>query len=609
MKLLHITGTHVISEDTLAHVSELNQSLSTSGVQITVPPNGEYELASLTDALESSPRERHTYDCIVVSGDLTSFGDRSSLDSAAALLDQLRKCALKPETKSNVIAIPGYRDVTLYSLLRLIEAKNEGFYIRQALSGNSDLSLKENTIELISKFASGLGAGEKTDVKNYLETIFKRTLEKRDIVCSCELSSKISLGIAPSSEGLTVNLISLNTLPYAFRPDFNYDVLRAEVKNAALRRSDNPVDTLNIAATYQGICGHLMEPSLLDSAGSINLPNAIEQALSRPLTGGILGRIIQEAGIDIHLHGRSSFNTITRIDFELGEHGSIVSAGSPPLNPTNSREERGYNVIEVHDLYSATIDARSYRRGAHRFWSEKSVLPLERNKISPETTFAVSEIRKIFVTKGPATAELAGSIFPDIGAFVETCDQLLLKSTMNVFVFGVRLERLRKKLRHLARVETAALRNRIVDGNGLKLLIVAPLSESSWPYQKEREELNTTIRSDISYLDAYIGMMEKRWRDCIEQLSVDLAAHPEEIAKKLDIRATSTPISHAGHVEYRAANDFKRALIHAIQVVDSYDTEVFLELSRRTSKGLLEYYAGSAYNLFDDSTHVLDLGV
>jgi Calcineurin-like phosphoesterase len=603
VKILHISDFHIVSKKTLELVRRLNEKLNEVGLEMPEMHLAAADQDSILKFFIRTPDHARSYDGLIFSGDATTFGDDASMKEAAEFLRKIADHALKPECYQNIVAVPGNHDVLEHGLRVLL----------------ADLSsylgpLGNVVLRLASKDANTIREALKTWL-NSLEPEGSTTLRSSEIASfsefigyrfnsAFEYAHRISLKdevkpltiMGKSGEGsdLTVNIFPINSLPSAaslFNMGVVSDTMRENIQYAkgVIQPGRGGNGVLNFAVTHYGFMPLSEIPIIRQRGDKTNLVAFVEHSLSSQFNGYLLGSTLQDAGFDCHFHGHEHRNTAVQFDFDLSTQGSITSVGAGSVAAPREHAT-SFNVLEFPNEFCMTINSMTYNTQTARFSAAPSSHVFDTRGKGPTTKLARDEITRLFLS---GRDSLAGAD-PVISStsFAHECDSLLLDSESGIFAFGVRLNKLREKLLYIARQGTTdeqdKLRKRI-KGAGFDILVVAPMPEEARTYDK--------------YIPHTDDELLTIWRKCLGQVATDLHVDFNTLNKHVRIRTTRVPIAHAGHVKFRLSErqepKFLRGLIQIVQIVEAYNPDVFLELNYRTNKGLLQYYAGSAWNLWN----------
>lgn len=605
MKILHVSDFHIVSDATFALVEDLNRKLEGSGLALPDLRLSAADRDSILQLFARDPRQSRSYDAVVFSGDATTFGDDSSMREAAGFLREIARHALRPDCIQNIVAVPGNHDVLEHGLRVLLADLSQYLGpIGNTLVGfaNSELKAARAALQkwLDSLTVDGAIPLESKQIANFGEFIgyrfnsafhYAQLVSLKDEVRPLKIEGKSGAGT-----DLAMNIFPINTLPSAAALT-NMGVVSAAMREniqyakGTIQPARDGAGVLNIAVTHHGFMPLSELPVIRQRGDKTNLLAVLEHSLSSQFNGYQLGSTLQDAGFDCHLHGHEHRNTAVQFDFDLATQGSIASVGAGSIAAPHGHAP-SFNVLEFPNEFCMTVTSMVYQTQTARFLAEMASHVFDTRGKGPTTRLARDEITRLFLTDRDGLGNADPVI--DSTSFEHECDALLFESGSGMFAFGVRLQKLRNRLRAIARDGSAEQKQRLRDritGAGFDILVVAPMPNEVHAYDKKISPSN----EDLIEL----------WRDCLRDVAEHLRVDFDALHGKVRIRATKVPIAHAGHVKFQrrpegedAQPQFIRGLIQIIKVVEEYDSDVFLELSYRTNRGLLKYYAGSAWNLW-----------
>ena len=612
MRVLHLSDFHIVHDETLRSVAAFQKKVASLGIHFPLSASRDADRQRLLNHLNT--HEKGKIDAIVFSGDATSLGDDKSMQQAGDFLRAIAQMCLRENDPRNCIAIPGNHDTLEYGLRVLLGELKEKvgpsrLMMMRLFSGDVINGLLEALSSLFSEIK-----GPDSDFK--LPTIesggFREFLQFRfakhfDPYSSDSIKDSIMLrtvhGNCINGDDIQLNFCPINTLPV--RPLFsNMGMITGRHLNNIVShqylsaKSQIQRSIVNLAISHHGLMPLSKEAAALDADESVNMTTVLEHSISSQINGYLLGKALQAAGFDAHLHGHEHQNTTIRFDFDVDKFGSIYSVGIGPAFGSHEHSI-SFAIHEFPSPFCMSVENHTYDLSISSFKKKTSDIIFDKDKLGNNTKLAKKEITDLFFRnderKVSPEAQVSGEIF------AEKCDKLLVESSQGILIFGVKLKTLRHKILSTLRDSTKtedkeALRRRFVE-RGLDILIVKPMSSP--------ESYTVYDNKEVFY---EVSKLKEDWRKFFEDISTFTGADVNTLIQKCRLRYTSTPIAHAGTCEYildgiqsLAQPKFSRALIQTIRVVEAFDNEIFLQLDRRMNNGLLKYYAGSAWNLWNSA--------
>ena len=607
MKILHISDFHIVSKDTLQHAIRFQEKLKSMGIDFPLTISSGSGQSHFLEYLKTYASG--AFDAIVFSGDATSLGDKASLAEAKSFLVKIEEISLKRDApKTNCVAIPGNHDVLDLGIRALLKQFDEqtgllGAFLLKFIKGGKVEEFRNALREFLDKIGSPQSEGDAdTSFRTLLRSRFMQHFDPyTSFPIGDELLSRTIDGKTTGGDNIRVNIFPLNTVPT--RPHFvNMGMVTDEhlvnIVNRAnlMKQSTDSREVVNFSVSHHGLMALSAESVAASDGADINLTSFLEHAISSQINGFKLGKALQSAGYDAHLHGHEHQNSLIRYDFDVESYGSIYSSGVDAAYDSNVHEF-AFSIIELPNPFCMAIKAFRYEKVNSRFrWTQSDVV-FDPPKSPKSTELAKKEIREFYYTKGSVDDEAVVSK----DRFAAACDDLLLRSQKDIFVFGVRLDTLREKLLRITGLPEFTTKCELLTGRlknrGIDILIVKPM----------REEKSYVLYDDKA-VTSDLEKLKDEWGFFFRQLARNTNMSEDTIRTQFRIRFTNTPLTHAGTCEsVRPSGDlklpprFSRALIQTIKIVRAYDSEVFLDLSYRTNNGLLRYFAGSAWNLWREA--------
>jgi len=610
MRILHLSDFHFVSEKTLEHANKFVEELKHLNIDFPLSVSKKHDREKLIDHLKK--HENGTCDSIVFSGDASTLGDLESMREAAEYLGEIQEICLKrtgegnakSQDKKNCIAIIGNHDqlaAGASELLQLMDAKS-GFMGKMVLKfiNHGDIDkFKKALTNFMEKLEWPERDRKNMTFRKHMRTQFSNAFENYTWFPDNDELGHISIqGACNNGDKLVLNICPLNTV--ATQPIFaNMAVVtdrhlgKIRDSRTALERVTDGPEVVNIAVSHHGLMALSSETVMETEHSNPNFIAFLEHAITSQLNGFKLGHALQAAGFDAHLHGHEHQSSIIRYDFDVDNCGSIYSCGAAAaFGDVNSGIS--FSVIEIPNPYCMQIE-KFYDDKTAGFKKDVSNVVFDQVKSARSTELAKKEILDFYYSNDDPGVNPNVSITK----FAEANDKLLLNSGRELFVFGVSLRNLRNKLLKISRSHEGDLeRERLKDrfsNSGLKILVVKPIGEASGYKVDYKKDIITELT-----------VLKRTWEDFFVEFAENLNIPIEKMRENSEVRFTNTPLSHAGTCEYQSSGKdtvilpkFSKALIQTIKIVEAHDTEVFLELDYRLNLGLLQHFAGSAWNLFD----------
>lgn len=604
MKILHLSDFHIVSDQTLHHANILKQKLEDIGIAFPLSVSEAVDRTRLLEHLKNS--ERSAYDAIVFSGDATSLGDTSSMQEAKDFLARVQEICLKTNEKHNCVAIPGNHDVLAYGMRALLgqleaEIGLVGNFLLPFIGGGNIAKLKTALQEYLEAVAAPeFDPNATAGFRDIFRSEFTRVFDPYscfpigdDVIC------RSIDGLCPNGDPLRLNIFPVNTVPT--HPHFvNMGMVTDEhlgnIRNSEpiIQNSPDGRRLVNLAVSHHGMMALSSETVADTGDGKVNLVTFLEHAISSQINGFKLGKALQSAGYDVHIHGHEHQNTVIRYDFDVENYGSIYSSGVAAAYGSDAHPI-SFASIELPSPFCMSVSTFAYSRSSSSFSPNRSDIVFDRYKATKSTELAKKEVSAFFFSSDGVEP------YPEVNKekFGTASDELLINSKQGILIFGVNLESMRDKMLKTTRAPALRekgdlLKKRILD-YGIHILVVMPKhGERTYEIYDEKD-----VTDDLEKLRG-------QWDDFFKELARNTSIDTPKLKSRFDIRYTNTPLSHAGTCEFIINGGseleqpkFSRALIQTIKIVRAYDTNVFMELDYRTDTGLLGYFAGSAWNLWD----------
>lgn len=562
LKIAHISDLHFCNKDLVSPLRDFMQSMSTRFVRLLEGEALNFHMAS-PEVLEALAKEiiRQDPDVVVVSGDVTTFGDAASF---ADFAEWSRNLVSRPGGRADRdwLIVPGNHDA-LKSHLTFLYLDDLG-----------SLPLPRLLRYQLRRYA-------RTTLRPIASLLFRQWEEGghlsafRDLVNDSPhlTSSTVALEI-PGCPGVTVRLVPFATtcsdpvwmnLGETHRNDW-------ESLNREIRRDTSTVGSLKFVVLHHN---------------PIAAPSGNNGRLSYAYNGMPEGtqflREIQDAGVDLVLYGHQHEYALLRFDLEVQSKGHAFALGCE----SSSSVSGGFNVISVADPNNSLVERFVYksRRGFVPKTGEPIALHLERNRpVHPLTLSARYEMKRYMISRNDAVDE---EVF---GPVKENCNGI-------VYMAGRHFRYLRgsdfQALRQVLDTNEGRIRFLQVDPSLVRALSKAQLASPSRSGEGDlwgRTEVLTNLAQEA---DHTLGEIQRF-----------VGGLGESDAARIDVRVSHTLLPFGAHVR-DPDKSWGSMAVKALPVgaIGDIDPAVF-RLNRRTDEALFDYYLQHLKYLFLRSKHV-----
>jgi 3',5'-cyclic AMP phosphodiesterase CpdA len=287
---------------------------------------------------------------------------------------------------------------------------------------------------------------------------------------------------------------------------------------------------------------------------------------------------LQDAGVDLLLHGHQHEYSLSRFDFELGKAGHTFVLGA---DSSSSEKHGGFNLIEFKDPNHAIVSRLTYniQRGFHAP-SDPMPLLFERNRpVDTETLSARYELKQYLYPSGDDVDE---RVFGQVQAAANGM----------VYMSGRHFRSVREnKFEHLAKVlSTPAGRVRMLLVDPELVLKLAAVSGGSSDGRTGRADL-WGRREELEGLAKEAELTLGAVKDYIQRL-------PEEKAKRMNVRVAHTllPFGAFARDPDKPWGCMAIKLLPVGAIGDIH--AAVLRLNRRVERAMYEYYLRHLKYLF-----------
>lgn len=385
MRLLHLSDLHFCTEPLARRLHAFQQTLPASlRSELSIHAADSVVLSALSRLIgELDP------DLVVITGDITTFGDTGSFEVAFDWLKNhfsMRQGAIR-----NFVVVPGNHDILRYQLGKGLPDKIETlpWFVRIQLK-----TYLRNAIKALRELIECTGGALETDPTAGLAAF--SAFVGKDLRLT---NSPFEIALCPSARAVVFPYNSVSV-------DVWMNLGRARETDtgalvACLKDPKYKVGTLRIAALHHN---PISAPSVAES----ELVNAYNSMPS----GSQFMRTLQAFGVDLLLHGHQHEAALLRYDYFAGptEHVYAVGCGS-----STSPDGGSCNVFDIAEPNHATLKRYSFRRsaGTGTFEIEPGAereLSFERNRPEDAGTRSTrQEIKRYYVpghSKGVSEAQL-----------------------------------------------------------------------------------------------------------------------------------------------------------------------------------------------------------
>lgn len=588
MQILHLSDLHIVTPETLKLIASFNRSLGDLPFRLEVHPSSENGRQLLSDHLRKQYAKG--FDAIVVTGDLTGLGDDPSLSLASDYLEQLALLTLKDPCLKNVLVIPGNHDVLEHTLTAFVGTTEQhlglGANLLLRFFGGHFSSISRELKRFLSALrpagAFALNAEDIEKMRDYLLAGFNTRLYKFTVAEIGQPTSFVIAGHAQDGRPLKLRFSLINTL--TFMPLLFSSGMITEIQAAQLVHSLQHADGgLDVALTHQGL---LPLPKAFQTGltGPNDIAGIFEHSFASLINGYNLARVLQSKNVELHIHGHEHHHTASSFDFELDKAGALFSFGSAASGQMEAGAEFGFSVLRFDTPTIAKLEPYLYRSAKAAFEAEKPHYVKFGDLVSERITrIARSELHRIFYTE-PVTRSTMSK-----DSYIRACDDLFENSPHCLLYFGVQLRSVRRAITKILYEGAGPRRERIKKRieRGVSFLITE--STELYPSKTHHDIKNNYV------------VVAREWSNFLDEVAELLATDRSVIGELIQIKTTSAPLSYGGIIEYSLEGEqirFHKALVQTIMFQQLVDSELYFEVRDNVTSGFLNYFAGTAFNLW-----------
>ena len=557
MKIAHISDLHFCTPRIRNHLQKLTEAIQT---RFHLDLEISYAQSEIAEALSAFLIE-HDPDIIILSGDITTFGDAESFSDAHKWLAPILTRS-KDKSARQCIIVPGNHDVLQGQFAYLVNSslKSLPMYaqlgiqwwlrdIREILSPLLRDVFVSSTTEIFHNFNTFAGmSGLFADTQRF------------------DIGEDQTLLIHPFRSVSTTPLwMNLGSVAYSELSKLNFGLGHANADRRGFLRF------------------------LVLHHNPISSPQSVETPLSNAynsMPAGVqLLRTAQQSGVDLIFHGHQHVKSIVKFDFDLRTAGHAYSIGVPA---STSASAAGCNLITVEDINHISVTQCDYRSESHRFVeAENLTLCLERNKPTHPMTASVRYEIKSYIS-GPQDGN-EGLLWDEI---LEPGSRLIYISGRYLrFVTTSYLDPLRKLLEANGNAFQPTHIRMLLSNPKLLRQMSLNVKDGSFPTIWGREE----------DLDALADESQRS----IDRLDHFISELGREQQRRIDIRVSHTLLPFAASVR-DADKAWGKMVVRLLPVGAIGDlASPVVKLHRRRDRALYDYYFTHLKYLFANGESIL----
>lgn len=555
LKLFHISDLHFCGEHLANALREFSLRIGNRLARVTQADLIDIHVAS-PGVLEALGKEIEAQDpdVVVVSGDITTFGD---LESFSRFAEWSRPLATRTGNRRDRIwlVVSGNHDALRSHLTFLYRNpfSELPWWLR---------SLSRHYVQgLLAPLVCHLNSEWKKD--DHVEA-FRSVIDAEDHL----KSSTVEIPIA-GCDGVQVRLIPFST---------------------------TCVDPLwmNLGETHRQDWEHLREDARKPGGGEFSIKVVIAHHNPIAPPSGGQGRFtyayngmpegtrflaeLQHAGVDLLLHGHQHEYSLSRFDFALGKAGHTFVLGA---DSSSSEKHGGFNVIEFKDPNHVVVTRCSYNieRGFHAR-SDPMPLLFERNRpVDSETLSARYELKQYLYPSGDDVDE---RVFGPVQA---TANGM-------VYMSGRHFRSVREsKFEHLTQVLSKP-------AGRIRMLLVDPQLVRAVAAVSGGDGDGRAVRADLWGRKEELESLAKEAELTLEAVRSYIQRLPEEKSRRVNVRVAHTLLPFGVYARDPdrpwGCMAIKLLPVGAIGDIPA----AVLRLNRRVERAMYEYYMRHLKYLF-----------
>lgn len=597
MRILHLSDLHVVAKETSDLVNVFNAEMAGQPFKLQVHPAHADGRKILAETLELRS-QTSPFDAVVVTGDLTGFGDDKSMAIAAEYLKHIADTVLiEKGNYKKIVVLPGNHDVLEYTttaFLQTVEneigtAKSFLFRFFGSDIGRLSSGLKKLLKGLRPEGSFPIGPDQVVDFGKYLKATFNFRFNDFTIP---ELDGSTSFDItgqAADGQEVDVCIVLINTL--TFLPILFSSGMLSEVDAAMLSlRLSRARNSATIALTHQGLLPlptsflrGLRHPEERDIA------IIFEHSFASLINGSNLARVLQNNNVELHLHGHEHYHTSSGFDFELNKPGALYSFGTAAGGQIDGADF-GFQVVRFETPDVVQVESHEFVKVRATFdQSDSQIIML--GDVVPErsTRIARNELYRVFYNTKVENLRNAEMSIDD---FKRACDDLFETSDKKLLYFGVQLRKARVAIQRCLHNGTPEKKRLYKERLLMGVNFLITQSTHLYPGRDRAGGTDEHILAD--------------WAPFFSEVAQALDIDEVEVQKIICVKRTTVPLAHGGIIEYSEPTPghfvYNRALIQTVRFQDAFDSDIYFEVREHVTAGLLNYYAGTAISLWRENS-------
>lgn len=362
LNIVHISDLHFCEDILRSRLQSLHQAvLKSLNFELGIEAADRPILNALARSIQGLDP-----DVIVISGDITTFGDKKSFEEAAQWLQPL--LTRSGGQQRRCVVVPGNHDIMAHQLMTLkSRLKSSNLLLR------AGVKLKYNAVlAQLDRCLEHAAIKGPEPLANFVEFASRSQVHG---IGPCELSidSHSRLVIHPfrsvSADPLWMNLGETRQLEWE---RFTSELAQAPKTGGGILRMvvlhHNPVSSPDIT-----------EKPIVNAYNS--MPGGTDFL-----------KTVQRHGVDLVLHGHQHQSVLFKYDFALDEIGHAYCVGSASSSVAGIA---GFNFIRVNDINHASVESFKFNGKSEFLGGDVTNLMLERNRPNdPQTGAARYEIKR-----------------------------------------------------------------------------------------------------------------------------------------------------------------------------------------------------------------------
>ena len=574
IRIAHISDLHICDPKLETPLKELAKEFKqVTGIEIDL----HFANAFVQDAL-SKFIHYNDPDVIVVSGDLTTFGDPKSFNLAKEFLEGLARRSSEPR---KVVIVPGNHDVLEYQLAALrgklinfLGNKKPKNLISGIFYRASRYIIEMKLSNLISAF------GRISDSTNgrYDDTDYETMLSEFSKISSYSAIDSKKITVARKGDNFAIDIHPFGSV-CADPVWMNLGRLRAEQLSSFyddIKNEDDQSSKIHIAVIHHN-----------PIASSHTVDSPFVNAYNSMPDGPEFLRIMQKNGVDIVLHGHQHTESAMLFDYDLKSVGHAYCIGSPS---STDPKAGGCNIIQISDDYHALV--RRFEFKERSFFEDESKnieILFEKQRPDFETNSARFELKRYV-----STADGNEKQFFDEFHKVRSRPRSGNEKRPIAYVAGRRLTGV---LENNGKLITDLLR----EGYAIRVLISNPALLRRITTGIDDADLGAAFWGDDNELQNLAEQAESSIKTFSELM--------EEVGtagqKQINVRVSHTLLPFAATIrddcDMKSRMAVKPLPFGALGVIDS----PLFRLTRRSNRALFDYYSKHLKVLFGEGRTIL----